>query len=171
MTLVMKKLYIMCGLAFSGKSTLAKKIAEEKRALLVSQDQFWFEREEEMNLDLDSDDDWEKILRLSRAEVRRLLAEENSVVYDDISLKYSDRELLRNLANEYGAEAILVYLDTPREIQLERRRKNLETKKRHDIPDHILEWGDGQLEIPQETERPVVFRPDSDVASWLKELP
>ena len=167
----MKKLYIMCGVGFSGKSTLARKIAEAKDAFLVSQDGFWFELREEMNLDLDSDDDWEKILAISRAEVKRLLMEGRSVVYDDISLRYSDREVLRNLANDCGAEAVLVYLDTPREVQLERRRRNLEMNERHDVPDHILEWGDAMLETPQPPENPIYFRPDSDTEEWLRALP
>lgn len=167
----MKKLYIMCGTAFSGKSMLARNIAESKGALLVSQDQSWFERKEEMNLSLDSDEDWEKILLLSRAEVGRLLSDDHSVVYDDISLKYADRELLRGMAAEYGAEAVLIYLDTPREVQQERRRRNRETNERHHIPDHIFEWGHAELEIPQAEERPNVFKPDSITSDWLATLP
>jgi len=167
----MKKLYIMCGVAFSGKSTLAKEISKEKEAVLVSQDHFWFEKKQEMNLDLDNDEDWERILKLSRAEVRRVLMDGHSVVYDDISLKYSDRELLRNLAEECKARPILVYLDTPREIQQERQRKNLQTMERHDVPDNIVEWGLGQLEIPQRTEEPFMYTPNTNLRIWLNSLP
>jgi len=41
-----KTLYIMCGVGFAGKSTLAKKIAEYTGATLVSQDAMYFEKEE-----------------------------------------------------------------------------------------------------------------------------
>lgn len=47
----MPTLYIMCGVGFSGKSTLAKKIAEHTGAMLVSQDALYFEKEKELNLD------------------------------------------------------------------------------------------------------------------------
>lgn len=161
----------MCGVAFSGKSTLAKKIAEDKKAALVSQDNIWFAKREELNLDLDSDDDWERIQQLSREKIKELLIGGSSIVYDDISLKYANRELLRTLAKESAAEAILVYLDTPRDIQRERQAKNLQAGDRHDVPDHLIEWGLAELEIPQENENPFIFTPDTNTAEWLKLLP
>lgn len=161
----------MCGLAFSGKSTLARKIAEHKNALLVSQDNIWHAKEEELRLDPDSDEDWERIQGLSRAEIKRHLLKGDSVVYDDISLRRSDRELLRTLAKDCGAEAILVYLDTPREIQQERKAKNLITKERHDVPDHIVDWGLTQLEAPEASEDSFVFTLDTNVSDWLTALP
>ncbi len=47
----MPKLYIMSGVGFSGKSTLAKKIAEYTGATLVSQDGLFFEKEKEWKID------------------------------------------------------------------------------------------------------------------------
>ena len=167
----MKKLYILCGVAFSGKSTLAKKIAEYKKAVLVSQDKLWFEKKTEWNLDSDSDEDWDRVLQLSKIEVRDTLMKGNSVVFDDISLKYLDRKSLRNLAKECGAEPVFVYLDTPRSVQQERQNKNLETKERHDIPEHIINWGLEQLEIPQVSEEAFIFKPESNVDNWLAQLP
>lgn len=161
----------MCGVAFSGKSTLAKKIAEAKNAILVSQDEHWFERKMEWNLDHDSDEDWERILTISRDRAEQELMAGHSVVFDDISLKYSDRYFLRSLARENDAESILVYLDTPREVQEERKLQNFKTKERHDVPQHIIDWGISELEIPQEEERPFIFKPSFDVSDWLSRLP
>lgn len=47
----MSKLYIMSGVGFSGKSTLAKKIADHTDAALVSQDGLFFEKEKELGID------------------------------------------------------------------------------------------------------------------------
>jgi predicted kinase len=157
----------MCGVAFSGKSTLAKKVAEYKKATLVSQDIIWFEKKKELNLDLDSDEDWEKVIQMSKEKVRETLRRGESVVFDDISLKYSDREVLRQLAKECGAQTVLVYLDTPKEMREERRLKNLETKERHDVPEHIIDWGVGELQAPQEDEHPLIFRPEDSMEDWL----
>ncbi len=167
----MKKLYIVCGVAFSGKSTLSKKIADYKKVTLVSQDTLWFEKKKELNLDSDSDEDWDKVLQLSKALVRDILMKGDSVAFDDISLKYSDRESLRNLAKECGAESVLVYLDTPRSVQQERQNKNLETKERHDVPKHLIDWGLEELEIPQDSEKAFIFRPETDITDWLNKLP
>jgi predicted kinase len=167
----MKKLYIVCGVAFSGKSTLSKKIAEYKHATLVSQDSLWFEKKKELNLDPDSDQDWDMVLRLSKEVVRDTLVKGDSVVFDDISLKYSDRESLRNIAKECGAEVVLVYLDTPRNVQKERQIKNLETKERHDVPEELIHWGLEELELPKESEEAFVFKPETNLADWLSKLP
>lgn len=167
----MKKLYILCGLAFSGKSTLAKRIVEHKQAILVSQDVIWFENKEKLNLDLDSDEDWERIQKLSREEIRKLLADGNSVVYDDISLTKADRDLLRALAVECGADAVVIYLDTPKGLRDQRQKINLETGERHDVPEHILEWGQSLLELPKEDEHPIIFTPETNEKQWLGRLP
>lgn len=167
----MKKLYFLCGVAFSGKSTLAKQIAEYKNAVLVSQDEIWFEKKKEMNLDLNSDEDWGKVQQISKAKIKEVLLKGESVVYDDISLKLKARESLRNLARDCGGESVLIYLDTPRDVQQERRIKNAETKERHDVPSHIINWGLEELEIPQEGENPFIFRPESDLKDWLSKLP
>ena len=161
----------MCGVAFSGKSTLSKKIAEYKKATLVSQDTLWFKKKKEFNLDPDSDEDWDRVLQLSKSVVKDTLMKDDSVVFDDISLKYSDRESLRNLAKECEAEAVLVYLDTPRNVQQERQNKNLETKERHDVPEHLIHWGLEELEIPQKNEKAIIFSPETDIADWLSKLP
>ena len=43
----MPKLYIMCGLAFSGKSTLARKIAEHTNSKLIAFDKLWVEKDKD----------------------------------------------------------------------------------------------------------------------------
>lgn len=167
----MKKLYILCGVAFSGKSTLAKKIAEYKKAVLISQDVIWFEKKKELNLDLDSDEDWDNVQQISKAMVKNVLLKGETVVYDDIGLKYAGRESLRNLAKECGAKSVLIYLDTPRNVQQERQAKNLNTKERHDVPEHIIGWGLAELEIPQESEESFIFSPETNLMDWLNKLP
>jgi predicted kinase len=167
----MKKLYIMCGVTFSGKSTLAQQIAEHKEAVLVSQDAIWFEHKEEWNLDMSSDEDWERIQQISRAEIRQKLSSGSSVVYDDIGLKNSGRESLCDLARESGAQAILVYVDTPQYLRQRRQAHNLVTMERHDVPEHIVTRGLIEFEVPLETESPHTFTPDTDLGDWLKGLP
>ena len=54
----MTTLYIMCGVGFSGKSTLAKKISEYIGATLINQDDLYFENYKKIHLDLDSDEHW-----------------------------------------------------------------------------------------------------------------
>ena len=77
-----KTLYIMCGLGFSGKSTLAKKISEYKNAALVGQDAIYFEKEKELDPTLTSAQEWELIWNIAIERVISELEKGKSVVYD-----------------------------------------------------------------------------------------
>jgi predicted kinase len=166
-----KVLYILCGVAFAGKSTLSKKIAEQKDATLVSQDALWFEKAKEWNLDEDSDKDWERVRQVSKRTVEEELAKGGSVVFDDINLTYRERDELRQIAKKYNAMAVVVYVDTPRQTQLQRQEKNVSTKDRHQVKQEHIDWALRKLEVPREDEKVFAFRPTSDITTWLRELP
>lgn len=166
----MKTLYFTCGVAFSGKSTLAKRIAERKNASLISQDAIWFEKEKEWNLDEDSDEAWDRVYKIAKERIGAELSEGRSVVFDDISLKYADRESLRNIAREHAAQAILIYLDTPALVREERRTNNVHTRERHQLKQELIDWATKEMEVPQESENAIVFRPNMDLESWLSDL-
>jgi len=167
----MKTLYIMVGVGFSGKSTLSKRIAEYKDAVLVSQDGIWLEKEKELNLIEDSDKDWHMILNIAKQRIRDELAKDNSVVFDHVNLRHSHREVMGSIAKEFGARLIVVYLDTPLDIQKERQSKNKEIKERHDVKQEYLDEAIEELEIPQESENVFIFKPEANIESWLSKLP
>ena len=166
-----KTLYIMCGVGFAGKSTLAKKIAEHTGATLVSQDATYFEKEEEWeNLDPDSEEQWKMILDLSRAKMKDELKKGNSVVFDDTSLQISHRDELRLIAQETGAETKVVFLDTPIEIQKERQAQNKITGERHDVEQHHLDKAIEDLQPPTESENVIVVKPGYDFDDLMSQL-
>jgi predicted kinase len=167
----MKTLYFTCGVSFSGKSTLAKRIAEHKKAFLISQDALWFEKEKEWNLQEDSDEDWSRIYKIAKERIGAELSKGHSVVFDDLSLKYADRESLRNIAKEHAARAVLIYLDTPTAVREERRTKNMQTSERHQVKQEIVDWANKEMEIPSAQEHAIVFTPEMELGSWLRELP
>jgi predicted kinase len=167
----MKTLYIMCGVGFSGKSSLAKKIAEHTGAILVSQDSMFFEKEKELDLDQDSDEQWRMILNMCREIIREELSKGDSVVFDDTSLRLKHREKLREIAKDVGAETKVIFLDTPLDIQKQRQEKNKITGERHDVKQEYLDQVIAELERPNESENVVVVKPDYDfneIASLLK---
>ena len=57
----MKKIYIMCGLAFSGKSTLARKIAERTGNTLIAFDKVWVQKDKEKSVPK-NEEGWRYIL-------------------------------------------------------------------------------------------------------------
>lgn len=160
----------MCGVGFSGKSTLAKKMAEHTGATLVSQDAMFFEKEKELNLDQDSDEQWRMILNMCRERIQEELAKGNSVVFDDTSLRVRHRDKLRDIAKNAGAESKVVFLDTPVEVQRERQEKNKITGERHDVKQEYLDQAIAELEIPTEDENVIVAKPNYDFTAIASQL-
>ncbi|MEK7637890.1 MAG: ATP-binding protein [Patescibacteria group bacterium] len=165
-------LYIMCGVGFSGKSTLAKSIAAHFAIPLVSLDSLYFEHEKELE-DTHYDDakQWKILLEMSKEKIRGLLIEKTSVVFDNVNLIRKHRDELRELARQTGANAVVVYLDTPEDLLTERQTKNKETEERHDVEQHYLDEAKKQLEIPSAEEAVYAFTPGTDVEKFLQQLP
>ncbi|MES2213669.1 MAG: ATP-binding protein [Patescibacteria group bacterium] len=164
----MPTLYIMCGVGFSGKSTLAKKISERTGAILVSQDALFLEKEKELNLDQDSDDQWRMLLEMCKEKIYQYLSEGKSVVYDSTNTRFEHREEIRKVAEPLGVQTKIILLDTPIEVQTERQKKNLETGERHDVKQEYLDQAIAELEIPAESENTLTFKPDDNVEDFLQ---
>ena len=163
-------LYIMCGVGFSGKSTLAKKIAENTGAVLVSQDALFFELEKKLNIDQDSDEQWDMLLRICKERILESLKAGKTVVFDNTNTRFEHREELRELAVAAGAHTKVIFLDTPIEIQKERQLKNKETGERHDVKQEYLDQAIAELEIPTDNENVIIFKPDADVEVFLRDF-
>ena len=120
-------LFILCGEAFSGKSTLAKKIAEHYNAKIVGRDAAYFALEEIFALDGTPDEEdremWDNLWPIAIQGAYNQLLLRNSVVFDDTSFRYSQRDDLRLLAEKNKAKIILIYLKIPAGVLKERRKK------------------------------------------------
>lgn len=160
----------MCGVGFSGKSTLAKKISEYTGAVLVSQDAVFFEKEKELNLNLDSDEQWSMLLDICKKRIKQNLSEGKSVVFDSVNTKIEHREEIRKIADAVSVQSKVVFLDTSISIQKERQEKNKISGERHDVKQEYLDQAIQELEVPNSDENVIVFKPDMDIENWLETL-
>lgn len=155
----MTKLYIMCGPAFAGKSTLARKISEHTGSKLVAFDTMWVEEDKKNSVPKDAEG-WRYIRGKAQEEVLRFLKEGISVVYDDNNPKRDHRDELRRVAETAGVEAFVVYLDTPLDIIRERERVNRVSQDRHDVEPENFEKVLSDMEAPTPDEKVLAFTPD-----------
>lgn len=166
----MVKLYIMCGLAFSGKSTLARKIAEHTRSRLIAFDKLWVKKEKEQSISK-GDEGWRFIRKVAQDEIKKTLNEGVSVIYDDNNVRFEHREEVRRIAEELGANAIVIYLNTPIELIRKRELTNKTTGERHEVEPENFQTVVEQLEVPTPNEHALEFTPEADVNEFLKKLP
>lgn len=162
----MKKqtLFILCGEAFSGKSTLAKKIADHYKSKIIGRDEIYFATEKILTLEnTPSEDDeslWNNLWPIVLQGAKNHLLLGNSVVIDDNCLYLKQRDELRKIAKEIGVKTILVHLDMPKELLKERKQQNKISKTRHDVPSSWMDEDSQLFERPEQSENPVVYTQD-----------
>lgn len=162
-------LYIMCGLAFSGKSTVARKITEHTGAKIIAFDKLWVEKDKEQPVPK-GDEGWRFIRKVGQEEVAKALQEGQDVVYDDNNVRFEHREELREVARRFGARATVVYLNTPMELIREREAVNRSTGERHEVEPENFQKVVEQLQVPISEENVIQFTPDTDLNEFLQDL-
>jgi predicted kinase len=167
-------LFILCGEAFSGKSTLARQITDRYEAEIVGRDRIYFALNSMLALEdtPENDDDalWKNLWPLAVQGVRNQLLLDKSVVFDDNCLYLSQREELRSVAKICNAQSILIYLNVPKAILQERKKRNKITNERHDVPSAWLEEDTGVFERPIQDEAPLTYDSDIETEKWFKRL-
>jgi predicted kinase len=153
-------LYILCGMPFSGKTTLAKKIAQKFNSEIVAFDWIWTEIYPSENPDLkNKDNQWLKVRNSAKERITALLKEGRSVVYDDVNPKYEHREEFRQLGKKLGIETKVIFLDLSFAEIKKRRSVNLINKDRHDVSDQNFNKAIADFEKPTNGEN-VTFDKD-----------
>ena len=128
------ELIAMCGLPYSGKTTLAEKLARELGAKMLAYDWTWARvKPHDQAPDTENVSEWEEVMDIAADDIRQQLSLGKSVVFDNINHTRQDRDKLRALASEVGAGFRLVYLKTRLEVAEERRQANLESNTRHHV--------------------------------------
>ncbi len=159
----------MCGLAFSGKSTLSRKISKNKGCKLIAFDKLWIETEKERSVPQGAEG-WRLIRDLAQEKILATLKSGIPVVYDDNNPKKEHREELREVGRKAGAEAFVIYLDTPLNIIRSREESNRTLQDRHDVDpinfDKVLK----DLEPPTSDENVFIFKPEDSVEKFIDNL-
>lgn len=157
----------MCGLAFAGKSTLARKISEQTGSKLIAFDKLWVEKDKEQPVPKGVEG-WKFIRKVGQDEVAKALNEGNSVVYDDNNVRLEHREELRKVARKFGARAVVVYLNTHLGLIREREAINKTTGQRHEVEPENFNAVLEQLQMPTSHENVLEFKPEMNLDEWLK---
>ena len=118
-------LIILCGIPFSGKSTLSKKLSSDLNFSVVDLDDIKFERfgneirDEEIN-----QSGWNEIYQKMYQEIENLLKAGNSVIHDTGNFTIYERSLINNIAKKLQKNFVTILVDTPEKVAKERLLKN-----------------------------------------------
>lgn len=158
----MKKLYILCGLPFSGKSLLSKEMENKNGAKLISFDKNWIELEVH-NPELT----YEIALEDVKNKITESLQKNISVIYDSTNTHPATREMFINLAKENDVEPVIVFIDVPLDEIKRRRAQSLIDKTHHVVSDENFNRSIEHLVPPTDA---VVIKNENDKRNFVKNL-
>lgn len=166
----MTKLYILCGLPFSGKTLLAKKLADKLGFLRIDLDDIKFELLGEMVKDESvSPAEWDRVYQEMYKRIEEALSLGKTVVHDTGNFTKHERALVKDIGDRLGLEVKTIYMDIPEEIAKQRWLNNKLTKDRFDISEKSFEEAVAEMEPPTEEENVIVYDGKTDIDEWIKQ--
>ena len=162
----MATLFIMCGLPFSGKTYLSKKIAERFGIKRISYDELW----KEIHDNEGRDPNWEALCSIAEARIAAELKAGRSVVYDTLNDTKGNRDKLRMVAKDAGGKATVIYTKTSRELFEKRRATARTTGERLSVSEENFTQAFARFEEPTTDEVVIIRQPEEGVDVWLEQL-
>jgi len=165
---VMTTLMMMCGLPFSGKTTLARILSRTLNWTYISLDDtisglgFW-----DQGYDM-TQDHGNVGYTTAYTNVRTALQAGRSVVYDETNYLRLHRDHLRHIALETQARSYVVYLDVSLAEVQARVCANRIRPQRGDIPDEALRYVVERIEPPTPEEHILLFTRATPIRAWLR---
>jgi predicted kinase len=164
----MKKLIIICGISFAGKSTLADAISQRFGYAQVDVDDMKFQlygpeaKDEEL-----SRADWERIYDETDKLIEHYLQSGKSVVDASRNFRKRERQKARQIATNLKAEVVTIFVNTPESIARQRLLENRKRQSRLDVTDKDFATILEVFEPPAADENPLVFCYSDQIDSWI----
>ena len=162
-------LYLLCGLAFSGKSTLAAVIRRRLGCALVSLDDLNARRGLHGGLGI-PDEEWARTHREALGEVDAALHAGRSVIVDDTNCFRFLRDDYRGIADRYGVPTVVIYLEAPLDMVRARMRANETEPTRAPVTEAVLRDLVDKFEPPAVDEKVILFPAGASPEDWVSGL-
>lgn len=161
-------LYLLCGLAFAGKSTLARLLAEATGAAVVSLDEINARRGLYGGAGI-PDHEWLRTHEIALGELAELCRAGGPVVIDDTNCFRWLRDAYRRAAAPHGYADVVLFLDLSPEEALQRAAANDRSGERPPVTPDVLQELAAKFEVPGPGERALVLPGTAGPRRWLAE--
>lgn len=164
----MKRLYLLCGAPFSGKTTLAQMLTAKTQSRYVSMDEIMRQRGFDLS-QLQPVEEWGRAHQVCVQQVETLMLKGAFIVLDDTNYLKGLRDVFRALASRHQYAVITIYLQIAL-AELEERRKNAFcTGERNSLPDEAFYPIIEQFEPPDVSEHPLIYDGTFGMNEWIEQ--
>jgi len=162
----MKCLYLMCGLAFSGKTAFARELSKVTGCTYISLDQINAERGL-YGGDGIPDREWERTHEIAQQRMLAVMADGQDIVLDDTSCFRWLRTRYREFARQNGYQAQVVYLEIPVAEIRRRVAANAALPQRRAIKPAVFDQHLRTFEQPLVDECAIVLDNPRAIKKWI----
>ena len=161
-------LYIMCGLPFSGKTTLARALANRCDCVHLDLDAIARRKnlfpEEGIN-----DEQWGQVFREVYRQVTTLLTSGKSVICDAVNYDRVGRDRLRRIAQRSDSSVYVIYINLSIQELEQRRQANQAYHQRPPVRDKDFVELATEFEVPTTEENVLVYDGVQSIPEWMKD--
>jgi len=161
------KLYILCGIPFSGKTTLARRMVNKFGFTRIDLDEVKFNLFGSSITDSEIDKSgWDRVYQVMYKEIEDSLKLGKTVIHDTGNFTKNERVLVKKIADDLGIESITIFVDTPEKEAYKRLLMNRNNKERFDVSDADFKSTTIEMEIPDVDEKHFIYKWTDDFDSW-----
>lgn len=160
-------LYVLCGLPFAGKSTLARALAARLGIPSVAIDAINTERGLGLDLAPIATEQWTATYEEAFRRVADALRAGTSAIFDAGSFTCTQRDDLRTLASSCGAAARLIHVRVSPDVATARWRRNRLNGERYDVRDDYFALALDHFEPPAPEEDALIYDGTQPLDAWL----
>jgi predicted kinase len=161
-------LYILCGVPFAGKTTVATALAHWLDINRVAIDDINHERgvwNDETGM---SAEEWTETYNEAYRRIGLVLSRGKSVLDDSVNFTKDLRDRLRALAGRYGASTTVISVDIPLPEAQRRWQENRQTRVRANVRDSDFAYVVEQFEPPTDDENVLRYDGSISLEEWIR---
>lgn len=166
----MARVYILCGLPFAGKTTLAKALVERLGFARVDMDEINTRKGMGLHGEAIVQEEWDDTYAESYRQLDQLLQAGQSVLFDAANFTKAQRDYLRTIAAKHGASAQVIYVDVSETEARERWLQNRITQQRYDVRDDDFAYVVTYFAVPTPDEHVLRYHPSQTVDEWIEQV-
>lgn len=111
---------------------------------------------------------WEETYSQAYKRIAELLSQKRSVIYDATNFTKEQRDFSRNIALKHNANSIVLFVDVPKNVVLNRLLENRKTNNRFNVRDEDFAQVLDNFRRPTPEENVLVFDESMPLKDWLK---